>query len=211
MPALLPGRCSWDEHLNYTQAESPQNPKEEWTTGNPDARFPSLTRGGVTNDTPKVETVKNQFFQDHNTCQCRNLKIISFKTSTPSQTVSVSPGGVQALIPRQAAELVTPLICKGSLVLGLPAGDSSSGFWGHLSFIPEVQAVDSLLSRPPHPPKVETVKKSVLSRLPCLCKVGTVKNQLFQDYHILPVGSFWHAIMLNSDIWLKQLDKPDYA
>ena len=65
---------------------------------------------------------------------------------------------VQALIPRQAAELVTPpLVCKGSLVLGLPAGDSSSGFQGDLSLCPaEVQAVDFLLSRPPHPLKVET-------------------------------------------------------
>ena len=63
--------------------------------------------------------------------------------------LSLSPGGVQAvqaLIPRQAAELVTPpLICKGSLVLLSPAGDSS-GFWGDLSLSPgKVQAVDSLL------------------------------------------------------------------
>ena len=47
--------------------------------------------------------------------------------------LSLSPGGVQALIPRQAAELVTPtLVCKGSPVSGLPAGDSS-GFQGDLS------------------------------------------------------------------------------
>ena len=49
--------------------------------------------------------------------------------------VSVRPGGVQAvqaLIPRQAAELVTPPpVCKSSPVSGLPAGDSSSGFWGY--------------------------------------------------------------------------------
>ena len=49
----------------------------------------------------------------------------------PRQAVlSLSPGGVQALIPRQAEEFVTPLVCEGSLVLGLPAGDSSTGFWG---------------------------------------------------------------------------------
>ena len=50
----------------------------------------------------------------------------SFKTTTPSQ---YRPGGVQevqALIPRQVAELVTPLlVCKDSPVMGLPAGDSS--------------------------------------------------------------------------------------
>ena len=35
------------EHLNNPQAESPQNSKEDWTTGNPDARLPSMTRGGA--------------------------------------------------------------------------------------------------------------------------------------------------------------------
>ena len=54
---------------------------------------------------------------------------------------------VQTLIPRQAAELVTPpLVCKGSLVSGLPAGDSSSGFHEVLSLSPgEREAVDFLL------------------------------------------------------------------
>ena len=132
-----------------TQRQSPLgNLRRRWTTGNPNARLPSLTRGGVTNNTdccrswgspypPKVETVKNQFFQDHHTSLCRNIKMSSFKTTTPSQAVSLSPGGVQkvqALIPRQTAEFVTPpLICKGSLVSRMPAGDSSSGFQGDLS------------------------------------------------------------------------------
>ena len=49
-------------------------------------------------------------------------------------SLSLNPGGVQALIPRQATELVTPpLVCKDSQVLGLPAGDCSSGFQGDLS------------------------------------------------------------------------------
>ena len=56
---------------------------------------------------------------------------------------------MQALIPRQAAELVhPPLVCKGSPVFGLPAGDSSSGLWGDLSLNPGgVQAVQALIPR----------------------------------------------------------------
>ena len=56
---------------------------------------------------------------------------------------------MQALIPRQAAESVTPpLVCKGSTVLGLPAGDSSSGFQADLNLSPGgVQAVQELIPR----------------------------------------------------------------
>ena len=78
---------------------------------------------------------------------------------------------MQALIPRQTAELVTTLlVCEGNPVSELPAGDSSSGFWEDLSLSPGgVQAIDSLLSRPPHPPRL-----------------STVKNQFCQDHHTLP-------------------------
>ena len=51
----------------------------------------------------------------------------------PRQTVlSLSPAGVQAvqeLITRQAVELVTPLVCEGSPLLGLPAGDYFGRVW----------------------------------------------------------------------------------
>ena len=41
-------RVPGNEHLNK-QAESPQSPEEESPVGNPDAGFPLLTRGRVTN------------------------------------------------------------------------------------------------------------------------------------------------------------------
>ena len=60
----------------------------------------------------------------------------------------------------------------------------------------------SVLSRPPHASKVESVKphffqdhhallkwkvlKSVLSRQPHASKEESVKNQFFQDHHMLP-------------------------
>ena len=85
------------------------------------------------------------------------------QTLIPRQAVlSLSPGGVQAvqaLIPKQAELVTSPLVYKGSPVSGLPGGDSSSGFWWDLSHsLGQVQAVDSLLSRPPHPQKVLIVK-----------------------------------------------------
>ena len=46
--------------------------------------------------------------------------------------LSLSPGGVQAvqsLITRQAVELVTPLLCQGSPLLELPAGDYFGRVW----------------------------------------------------------------------------------
>ena len=87
---------------------------------------------------PKIETVQNQFFQDHHTLPKQKLfKISSFMTTTPSQNRNCSK---------------------------------------------------SVLSRPPHPPKVETrnCSKSVLSRPPHPPKVETVQNQFFQDHHTLP-------------------------
>ena len=51
----------------------------------------------------------------------------------PRQAVlSLSPAGVQAvqgLITRQAVELVTPLVCEGSPLLELPAGDYFGRMW----------------------------------------------------------------------------------
>ena len=79
---------------------------------------------------------------------------------------------INAIFSTLPASTIRPLIraqnLAAKLVLNsrdLLAGDSSSGFWQSLSLSPgEVQAVDSLLSRPPNPPKVETCYKSVLSR-----------------------------------------------
>ena len=46
--------------------------------------------------------------------------------------LSLTPRGVQAvqlLITRQAVELVTPLLCEGSPLLELPAGDYFGRVW----------------------------------------------------------------------------------
>ena len=66
---------------------------------------------------------------------CKGSQVLGLPAGDSSSglwgDLSLNPGGVQALIPRQAAELVnSALVCKGSPVLGLPAGDSFSGFWG---------------------------------------------------------------------------------
>ena len=52
------------------------------------------------------------------------------------------------------------------------------------------KSVDSVLSRPPHPPKVETCYKLVLSGPPHPPKVSTVNNHFFQDHHTLPKWKF---------------------
>ena len=51
---------------------------------------------------------------------------------TRQAVLSLCPGGVQAvqsLITRQAVELVTPLLCQGSPLLELPAGNYFGRVW----------------------------------------------------------------------------------
>ena len=52
----------------------------------------------------------------------------------------------------------------------------------------------SVISRPPHPPKVENCYKSVISRPPHPPNMETVTNQLFQDHHILQI---WKLLQIS--------------
>ena len=60
--------------------------------------------------------------------QCWGYLLVTPPQGSRGFVAASYPGGeqtVKALIPRQAAELVTQMVCNGSLVSGLPAGDSS--------------------------------------------------------------------------------------
>ena len=52
-----------------------------------------------------------------------------------------------------------------------------------------METVKNLLSRPPHQPKVETVKNQLFQDHHNHSKIETVKNDFFQDHHILQIGN----------------------
>ena len=109
---------------------------------------------------PKVSTVKNHFYQDHHTLPKWTLtKISSFRITTSSQCRNLKISSFKTTMPSQIKNLKI-----GSFKTITPSQS--------------INCKNSVLSRPPHPPKVEIIK-----------------NKFLQDHHTLPE---WKLIKISS-------------
>ena len=135
---------------------------------------------------PKVETVQNQFFHDHDTLPNKKLfKITSFKTTTPSKSRNCSKSVLSRPPHPPKVETVKNQFFQDHHTLPKIESVQNQFFQDHHT-LPKYKLFKISSFKTTTPSQSRNCSKSLLSRPPHPPKVETVQNQFYHDHHTLP-------------------------